>query len=189
MNISRFLRPMALCGLLALTPVAQASSIFANASAGVTVGSFFPQASITVKDGVIVENTFTSPSLGVPTTNAGPLGSGVTYAFANASYTGSNFASASAGADLATGKLRGTVVESGPSLLGQGGGVDARFSDDVTFNNISGAQALLSISYSIEGAFLNPDHTIFASASGIFNLGSSSVTLVGRAQGCLTKFR
>ena len=183
MNISKFLRPMALGGLLALTPVAQASSIFSNAAVGVTAGSLYPSASITVKDGVILENTFTNPSVGVPTTNAGPLGSGVTNAFANASYTGSNFASASAGADLATGKLRGTVAVSGPVLLGQGGFVDARFSDTVTFNNISGAQALLSISYSIEGSFLNPAHIDFANAVGVFNLlsnyGSSSVQLVG----------
>lgn len=185
MKISRVLRPVAFGGLLALMPVAQAATIFASAGVLVQSGNQLPQAAITIQNGVIQSTILTNPSISGYTTNAGPLGSGVTSAFANASYNASNFASASAAANSATGKLRGTVITSGPVLFGNGGQTEARFSDTVTFNNISGAQAFLPISYTIEGVFSNPGRSIFASAIGSFNLlsnyGANLVGVVGSA--------
>jgi hypothetical protein len=96
-------------------------------------------------------------------TSTTPIGAGATNVSASTYQPGSTnggvplSASSFGQADLATGTLRASVSASGPDNFGTpGGDVTTWLADTVHFNNTSGGDLQLHLSYSFDGLFTSP---------------------------------
>jgi hypothetical protein len=115
--------------------------------------------------------------------SAGGVGGKVTNSFANITCeSGRAFASA----DLVTGSLRGFALSSGiPGTTAGTAGERAQFGDEVTFNNSSGGNLLLGVSYLSHGTVTGETMGVSTRTSVLSNLiigqpgGSQLITLQG----------
>ena len=97
------------------------------------------------------------------TSNAGPIGPGATSAFANTTQLEpAGSVAASASADLATGALRSNVLSGGP---GQQANATSRWTDTITFNNVSGVSKEFGFSWRTDG-------TVFHAGTGTESITS-----------------
>jgi hypothetical protein len=147
-------------------------------------GAFFTSAA-RAQNGVLFGGTgsnFACPGGG--TSSAGGVGGNVTNSFANITCeSGRAFASA----DLVTGSLHGFALSSG--IAGTQANETARLTDEVFFNNSTGGNLLLGVSYLSQGTVTGEAFGVGTTTGLLSNLllgqpgGSLPITLQGSASG------